>query len=302
VKRFFPVATALAVFLVVGAVRAEEPAQKRHAGKMIEAWLDDLRSPDLAVRQNAFQVMRTLGSNAGDVVPALIRLLGDPDETVGTAVSWGLASVGYDAITPLSEAMETGSPTVRLRAMMAFEKMRPKPAGVLPLLAKRVLDEEMGNRLAAIATIRSFGAAGILAAPELGKALFDSNREVRVAAATAICDLGPDASALIPELVRSLGDPDVRLLAVRTLGRIGPKSFPAIDRLVALLSDRDTHMLLEATSTLGKIGPAAKSAVPALEKVQRGAGSGNPYIDAAAREALFRISPQKYAKPKAEGN
>jgi len=78
--------------------------------------------------------------------------------------------------------------------------------------------------------------------------------------------LGLIGGSAVAELAAATQSPlaDRRLKAAETLGRIGPDAAPAVPALTRLLDDPDARVRKAAIRTLGQIGPAAKDAVPAL--------------------------------------
>ncbi len=61
----------------------------------------------------------------------------------------------------------------------------------------------------------------------------------------------------------------MRRIAAFALGKIGPAAKEAVPALIAALKDEDKDVRVYAASALGHIGPAAKEAVPALEAAAR---------------------------------
>lgn len=64
------------------------------------------------------------------------------------------------------------------------------------------------------------------------------------------------------------GDPRERYRAAQFLGRFGPKAVDAVPALVAALADEKQTVRQDAAIALGKIGPTAKAAIPALTAIQ----------------------------------
>ena len=64
------------------------------------------------------------------------------------------------------------------------------------------------------------------------------------------------------------GGPFARGHAARTLGRFGPLAAEAVPALVAALEDESPVVRGAAIIALGKIGPKAKAAIPALTAIQ----------------------------------
>jgi TolB-like protein/Flp pilus assembly protein TadD len=81
------------------------------------------------------------------------------------------------------------------------------------------------------------------------------------------------------------GDLQERRLAVRALGRFGPAAADAVPALIEALGDEKTWMRNDAATALGKIGPSAEAAIPALTAIQDDAIVG---FD--ARKALEEIT------------
>ena len=84
-------------------------------------------------------------------------------------------------------------------------------------------------------------------------------------------------------------DQEVRYSAARALGKIGPKAEKAVPALVRALKDKNEYVRQWAASALGKIGPKAEKAVPALTEALKDRWPGIRAQDAAV--ALGKIGP-----------
>ena len=80
-----------------------------------------------------------------------------------------------------------------------------------------------------------------------------------------------------------------RQYAALALGRIGPEAKAAVPALVKALGDRNAHVRADAASALYFIGPAAKTAVPALIGLL---GDTDRYVRHWAVVALGKIGPE----------
>jgi HEAT repeat protein len=99
-----------------------------------------------------------------------------------------------------------------------------------------------------------------------------------------IADVVAELAGLLPGT-----DASVAVEAEYFLGRLGPRAAAAAPALTAsLASSPDLDVRYEAVRALGRIGPAAKAAVPA---VAAAASDANADLRAAAAEALGRIDP-----------
>ena len=108
------------------------------------------------------------------------------------------------------------------------------------------------------------------AIPVLTKALTDNDEDdrVRLHAALALGEMGPQAAEATPSLIQALKQRNemIATRAASALGKIGPPAKDAVPALIDALKAGDWSLRCWAAETLGRIGPAAKAAVPALEE------------------------------------
>jgi HEAT repeat protein len=114
----------------------------------------------------------------------------------------------------------------------------------------------------------------------------DKDANVRKQAIIRLGQLGPQAGGQTAAILAALSDPEdtVRVAAARSLVMIGKSALPGL--LQALESD-DAVMRALAASALGRMGTAAKSALPALEKLK---ADPQTAVQQAAQIAIRRIS------------
>jgi HEAT repeat protein len=105
-------------------------------------------------------------------------------------------------------------------------------------------------------------------ARQWGSELQDDSLTVRLKAALALAEFGPDAHSAVRDLAFALHDENalVRGHAASSLGAIGPAASSAVPALIRLLDDTDRSVRLFAAQALGKIGPEARNAVRLLCK------------------------------------
>jgi len=103
---------------------------------------------------------------------------------------------------------------------------------------------------------------------QLIKDLKNSSPTVRMNAADALADMGPEAQPAVPALAEALVDKDgyVRNFAANALGQIGPGAIYALPALIKAMKDKDPSVSQAAEQAIGTLGPAAKSAIPHLIK------------------------------------
>jgi len=115
-------------------------------------------------------------------------------------------------------------------------------------------------------------------------------------AVTALGWMGPAALPAVPDIVALLGskaDVDTREAAAEALGRSGPKGAPAaVPALTKSANDSWPKVRRASLTALGEMGPAASDAVPVLRAALK---DPDGWISTAARNALFRVQPDKRA-------
>jgi HEAT repeat protein len=113
-----------------------------------------------------------------------------------------------------------------------------------------------------------FGPAARGVVPELIEALDDPRRDVQSGAAKVLTEIGPDAVAAAPALVRKLGIRDSGLgiasSASAALSAIGPA---AVTSLIKGLERDNKVARCDAAQILERLGPLAKDAAPSLAKL-----------------------------------
>ena len=132
--------------------------------------------------------------------------------------------------------------------------------------------------------------AGRSAAVPLVRACADVSEEVREWAVAALEELGPPHTADVGRLagLADDGNPDVAYWAITLLGRLGADAAPAVGQLVRAVSLHEASTVHgRAAWALGKIGPAAASALDVLRTASAG---GDPRLAQLASRAVGRIA------------
>jgi HEAT repeat protein len=186
-----------AVGSLAALLRDEEPEVREAAaralgrlGPVAEAAIPAL---DEALQGRAGLVaVAGLGGIGPAAVPALLAAFREGDCNTRVATAWGLAQIGpaaQAAVAPLAEALEGEEPLVRVSAAAALWHIARHPAAV----------------------------------PALARALtLNPDAEVRFRAAQALEEIGQEAKAAVPALVRALRDEAVAYEAGRALAAIDP--------------------------------------------------------------------------------
>lgn len=276
---------------------------------LVQRLIGQLRSggPGATQRDAAFDLGK-LGPKAKDAVPALIDALDTKnDDDLRIDVVRALGEIAPDdkrviarLAALLSELGGDPDPTDRVGGFLYEETGRTLakagPPAIPTLIEKLAIredrfgEDEFGTSGAAT---EALGRIGLPALPALLDALKDPSR--RQSAAQAIGDIGAQGSSVsVPALLRHVDDTDegVRSSVYNALGKIGPTASDAVPALVAAL-DEAGGLRFDAVYALGRIGPAASPALPRLERLWAETG----YNDQ-VKWAIDQIQGQSNAKPK----
>jgi HEAT repeat protein len=203
-----------------------------------------------------------------------------------------LPAFGADAVPALTAALDDTDPEVRLEAVKSLGRLGPAAHAAVPALARAMTDRVPFVRRGVAATLGGMTPPTAVAIEALMKGLVDPDAAVIDNSAHALLALGPP---VVPALVRALKDPDVglRQMAVLTLsggirfGRLGPIGPEAVTALIDTLGDVNADIRDEAARTLADLGPSAKEALPALQRVA--ANDPAEHVRRVARRAIETI-------------
>lgn len=224
-------------------VKAREGLErcKRKSPQMkseVDLLTKSLYDKSAVVRRRAVEGLSAVLAADGRIdAKVIVPALRDPDSEVRAAAAEALARSGRQAVAAMIELLGSAEPADQARAARVLAKM---------------------------------GAESKAAVPALVRVLGVSDDGVQQAALDALANIGPDASAAVAPISRMLGArPSLakRKTLIYALGEIGPPSKPAVLLITEALrdqSDREGFLNVVAADALGKIGPGAASAVPAL--------------------------------------
>lgn len=213
-------------------------------GKHYKDWLVLLDDADPDERKKAADAMAFFGPKAKDAAPALGKRLVFKDKD------------GKDELSP-----------VRLAAAQALVALGPEAKPAVAELAKTLeKDRDKNVRLQALKALANLGPEARPALPVIIAAIDDDKEtDVRQQAVPALRVVDPSARDVLPTLIKTLHHTD-RYPAAKAVEELVQVGVPAVPSLIEVLGDNDAVAVARAAETLGKIGPSAKSAVPALER------------------------------------
>jgi HEAT repeat protein len=236
-------------------------------------------------------------------VPALVRLLGDPDDEVRRQAVGSLGLLGaVDALDALVEQLSSGSEEMRTKVAYAIGQIAAVPsAGKAGEDALTRLVENLAQantRRAAVDALRVAGKASVpaLVAHLSGRLKGDPNTAVTLlgeaaderatAALTAELERGRVAMPLVLKALGATGDPAalvpvlgalankdaaIRLAAMDALRPLLGRDARAADVLIEHLADEDLEVRILAAEYLGVLQASGATA-----KLTALAGPGNP--------------------------
>lgn len=230
------------------------------------------------IRRNALFVLDRLTCDISPAAPALARALHDDDQDVRNNAALCLKDLlpkmgaGKARLVPaLVDAMQDTNHLVRENVTQCLGSCPEQSAVIAPALVRAFDDSVQFNRYLAVQSLKRM---------DLEQA---------------------DKRSLEPMLLRSLGNGDlvVCLNAAAILSREKwdpPKEVAAFTEMLNDYLPAKQHL---AAVALGKYGPQAVPAVPAL---RRAFETGEPRVRDAARNSIVEIDPQAAAKMFTPGN
>lgn len=317
-----------------------------------------LRSGDVALREKAGEILAVIGSGAASVVPSLMKVangINDHGEApwatnalvrIGSASiqpllakagtltepapsdAWWVASVahiGPQGLKTIGGMVKSDKPMIRHAGLTALNGMGVLARPLLNEVKRRLADEVVAVKAAALKAYYSLGAPQESLSKQLGLFLRSEEAELQTAAAQVLQVMGGEGALLMEDVLLALqtDDSECRLEVVRAIGamgrtagqavkplgemlesgspelkaeillafsEIGPESASALKTTMALLSESDIDLKKAALKAMAEAGTSAGAAV---EEVERLFTSGETDIRPVALSTLLRISGDK---------
>jgi HEAT repeat protein len=279
------------------------PDQPRYAGQPVSFWFGQYCQSghygnyDSSLREEAAGALQKMGTNA---LPFLLGQAFSTSEDTPLRKKLNQVSRGFPRWLPRFQSYEM----VRLDAFQAIRDMKPPASLLLPEMEKWLSQTNTPARRSALYALGLLGEGAEEGVPALLSALGETNRVSRQLAVQSLMFLGPKASAAVPQLTELLGTAENRAnhpyqSVAYALGAIGSNAAPALpalrelfrsetnqngrtalavalcqidaqqDEALAFLVERlhdtrEARRQWAAAANLGRIGPNAAAAVPAL--------------------------------------
>lgn len=297
-----------------GAAGQAQARLLRHGPRVAEAVVSALlRSLESSPRDVRYR-MRLIGalgkfgreseSAVNAAMPVLIALAGPGGQRVSAAervsALIALADVGRggDRVVPVfAEALRERDPPDDARKVALYYGL-PRYARVagtaVPALRDLIKDPDASVRDQAMSLLGEIGPVAKAAVPDLLAVLRDRSAHPRDRgeAAAALGGVSHSDTDMVPVLIRASTDPapGVRLGAVRGLGNLGVATPDVVATLTAALSSGgDPDLRRQAVFALGRLGPGAAKALPAVED----AGRRDPALATAVAITLLRLGRER---------
>jgi hypothetical protein len=227
------VAVLLLVVLGIGVWKILHPQEPEPTvdGRPLTGWLDDLDGSTEAQRA-AQQAVAKAGTNA---VPKLQRMLRQSDSPLKCRM------LEFAQTQPLITVHFIPARSRNREAWLAFNTLGTCAADAVPELIE-ICDRNISNpsQVCAVRSLAGIGPVAKMAIPMLlRQAATNANVTVRVDSMDALVRLHTDPELAVPALMKGLSDPtgSGRLVACRSLGRLGGEARQAVPVLVRLLAD-----------------------------------------------------------------
>jgi HEAT repeat protein len=249
------------------------PKNKEIRGEATEKLIGLLKDKDAFVRVAAAQGLAALPPNPKVTGPIWEKAFQDADETTILNALDALTKLGKPAVPRLIDALKIEK--CRAGVLYVLGRIGPDAVAAVPQIIPLVEDKNERVAKEAILTLAAIGPGAKEAVPALIKALEQSENPNGPAAAFALGKIGPDAASAEEALVKQVDGKDkaLALASAWALVTVKPASEETakklVPMLVASLSDATPLVRQGAADALGKLGPAAKEAVPALKNVAK---------------------------------
>ncbi|MDB5388168.1 MAG: repeat-containing protein [Planctomycetaceae bacterium] len=269
--------------LHVGAGDATLPA--------IPAIVRVVRTSNLENRIEALELLAEFKSHGRAALPAIQESLSDKDPKVRLAAGYAIVSIdprNKSGIAVLSESVRNGTHDDRMSIPHLIQvRLGLKASGMAPALIATAVDPAEDVRASIARALGDIGSAEQeISAPALRKMLQDVSPMVRVRAAESLWLLDEPAETLVPLLIKmvvaapreepdrqnknffAFDEPPERL-AADLLGKIGPEAKSAIPALIDAMKSPRTVMRFAAVDALAGMGAEGEPAIEALSLALR---------------------------------
>ena len=283
---------------LIRALESDDPRTRRYivlalarlgpgAAPAIPALLQGLKDPVSDVRINSAIALTRINEGSPAIVDSVIGLLVDEDLSVRPAVIEALRDWSVEPLPAVVSLLDHESPVMRRSAVIILRRAVREDPRLADLVHRMTDDPDADVRAAARCAILGSGRA---THDEFRQWLDDGNDEVILTAIDSLRRLGPDAQALIPNLVACLGRGDERIhfRVLRALRSFQLAAAPAIPAVFRFLESASPESIPEGLEVLVSAGAERELMVPLLRNLIQNRSSR---VAAAAARLLEELDP-----------
>lgn len=227
--------------------------------------LEYLNDPNKSSRESCADALGSIGPDAAGAVPALVKALADPNAEVREYAASALGRIASQkeiALPALKKSLADANPRVNFAASLAILNMDPADGIALAKLKESIRHKDEGVRSSTLLNLKDYPLIAKSVIPELIKAVDDSHPNVQKDAMRILSDVG--AAEAVPNIIPMLQHPDefTRWSAIEALGKLGPKAVKAVPALTATLGTSILPFSPKAREEMAKVSNAMKVATP----------------------------------------
>jgi len=318
---------------------AADEIQPLYKGKPLSYWLDRVQKAESDTEQTlAADAVKAFGPDAKPAIPKLVEMLDDRSVHFRNMICEVLRELGPHAksgVPQLVKLLREKKARDPEDVMLVLQAIGPDAKEAIPVLMDNLHDEKLLKY--AVQTLCSIGPEAKVAIPEIGKAIkrargnsaisvkslvwplsnlgtdvvplliecLKDDPPVQCASAEALAAMGQPARVAIPDLKRLARHktPEVRFAVANALWEIAKdsESITIYCELLTVDPQSSNVVLTWSVEALGKIGPAAMTALPALKEFGKPSKEGVVYYLSstqwsALEEAIKRIESSETGK------
>ena len=257
-----------------------------------------LKAKDPDTRLQALLALGSIGEPSKAATQDILGVASsDEFPHVRYAAIYALGTIGTndDVDEKLQGWMKSDDAFLRVVSAWAVGRNNPDDENIVgaavATIVKAFESDDVDVRRAAARAMVEFDVDHATVAPLLVKALQDEDDTVVANAIAALSAFGPRALQHVDD---ALANKELRHYALLLIGRMGPEAASAVPALIDTLgkagdTPQDIEFIREAHIALSTIGPAAKAAVPTLIK---SVGAEDDEVSASACYALGKMGEE----------
>jgi|GEM_PF-5474051 len=227
---------------------------KEEARPALEQLLALSNNANLDLRRTALQTIMIAAPDDARLLPAAIAYLKTKDNMfVSTDL---MKTIGEPAIAPLAELLADKDPEIRNTAALCLGKVEGSRKAAVPALVKMLEGEDLNAKAMALEALKGMGAESQPAKRQVVQLLENESLRSNAIEVLAAAELPP--AEVLPHFIKAVGDESFLVAnpAVKALEEMGPAAASAVPALQAALGTTDSDSLrTNIRRALSKIKP-----------------------------------------------